>query len=76
MTAPRWTTTRPTTPGWYWVEWQWGPDRSRQIVQILVSRRHTDFSIRIDGATFALGAVEAFHNARRWAGPIPEPSDP
>lgn len=74
--AFRWTAVRPTIPGWYWVEWQWGLERSRQIVQVLMPRSGADFSVRIDGATFSLRAVEALHNARRWAGPLAEPVDP
>lgn len=79
MTSARplhWTAVRPTIPGWYWVEWQWGRERSRQIVQVLMPRSGAGFSVRIDGATFALGAMEALHNARRWAGPLAEPVDP
>lgn len=65
-----WTTTPPTSPGWWWVRHSILDDRPRLV---RVTRLAGVLSVRLRFGTFP---VEMVVGPYRWAGPIPEPDEP
>lgn len=79
-----WTDEAPTVAGWYWHTWE-GENPRRSIIEV------EDVSGRSDGPSldpfpdgtlgvlsmpFGYWAVGSKVRERRWAGPIPRPSEP
>lgn len=62
LTAPKWTGTPPTVPGWYWWRHPY-PRVSGMKVEI---RRYYSFHIK----------MLKKHPDHHWAGPLPEPKEP
>lgn len=61
----RWTTERPTVPGWYW----WRSDPKDRAKPVLIVRHHEEFWMRLEVASYVPVATQG----GEFAGPIAEP---
>ena len=66
----RWTTERPTEPGWYWVRWTVNTRSWRRpvIAKVDVVGKHPSYEI--DGMH-----ESKFYPTQEWSGPLPPPEE-
>ena len=71
----KWTTDKPTEPGWYWMDD--GDNWYKQAVRIDVAPRSlgTEQLCVYSGIAEFVGLVDNCKEGAKWAGPIPEPED-
>ena len=58
----KWTTDKPTEPGWYWIKTPTG----------ISANGYVDY---FDGELIGLTRPEEFPSSTKWAGPIEEPPE-
>lgn len=76
MDSLEWADKPPATSGWYWLDDSEMPSSSPRVVKVRHS--YQDDSLIIDDPADGTGIVRQVsdYKGSRWAGPIPQPSDP
>ena len=69
----KWTTDKPTEPGWYWIDDGDGWDFS--VVKVSLNYKQDLFVSSIYNEDNEAVPINEFDYVTRWAGPIPEPED-
>ncbi len=69
MNEMKWTTEKPTDPGWYWYH----PEFTETPLIVLVSIRGK--SVTFERAGFSMLYKISKEGTGKWAGPIPVPED-